>query len=238
MILVTYCHSAHPSMSLFLIICLCLSFPLPLCVGDGQEEFALGEDALSRIRRLIAEGGMTAVVQREQSTTMASMGSFGNDIIVSHRIHRGSQTGVESQASTHTNSFPGPSSFTFAGSSSATTLVQAASSSSHVYNHTQQLHLYAQSAPAPSTAQAGTAQTHSEQDTLVPDTASRPVLLQRLSPLFPSSHVPMETDDFLEDEGLGDLRMLSPSLHHTSSLSPVNNNNNNDTIILTTVIIE
>lgn len=36
---------------------------------------------------------MTAVVQREQSTTMASMGGFGNNIIVSHRIHRGSQTG-------------------------------------------------------------------------------------------------------------------------------------------------
>ncbi|KAF3855481.1 hypothetical protein F7725_023536 [Dissostichus mawsoni] len=43
------------------------------------------EDALARIRRLIAEGGMTAVVQREQSTTMASMGGFGNNIIVSHR---------------------------------------------------------------------------------------------------------------------------------------------------------
>ncbi|XP_061631171.1 activating molecule in BECN1-regulated autophagy protein 1B isoform X2 [Phyllopteryx taeniolatus] len=53
-----------------------------------------GEDPLARIRRLIAEGGMTAVVQREQSTTMASMGGFGNNIIVSHRIHRGSQTGA------------------------------------------------------------------------------------------------------------------------------------------------
>ncbi|XP_029283017.1 activating molecule in BECN1-regulated autophagy protein 1-like isoform X2 [Cottoperca gobio] len=57
-------------------------------------EFGTGEDALARIRRLIAEGGMTAVVQREQSTTMASMGGFGNNIIVSHRIHRGSQTGA------------------------------------------------------------------------------------------------------------------------------------------------
>ncbi|KAK9516075.1 hypothetical protein VZT92_024036 [Zoarces viviparus] len=55
-------------------------------------DFVSGEDALARIRRLIAEGGMTAVVQREQSTTMASMGGFGNNIIVSHRIHRGSQT--------------------------------------------------------------------------------------------------------------------------------------------------
>lgn len=41
---------------------------------------------------------MTAVVQREQSTTMASMGGFGNNIIVSHRIHRSSQTGTESGA--------------------------------------------------------------------------------------------------------------------------------------------
>ncbi|XP_029909285.1 activating molecule in BECN1-regulated autophagy protein 1B isoform X2 [Myripristis murdjan] len=61
-----------------------------------SSEFSSGEDALARIRRLIAEGGMTAVVQREQSTTMASMGGFGNNIIVSHRIHRGSQTGTGS----------------------------------------------------------------------------------------------------------------------------------------------
>ncbi|KAM8892661.1 LOW QUALITY PROTEIN: activating molecule in BECN1-regulated autophagy protein 1B [Spinachia spinachia] len=61
--------------------------------GTGESpESGTGEDALARIRRLIAEGGMTAVVQREQSTTMASMGGFGNNIIVSHRIHRGSQT--------------------------------------------------------------------------------------------------------------------------------------------------
>ncbi|XP_041132850.1 activating molecule in BECN1-regulated autophagy protein 1-like isoform X5 [Polyodon spathula] len=63
--------------------------------GEGSE-YSAGGDALSRIRRLIAEGGMTAVVQREQSTTMASMGGFGNNIIVSHRIHRGSQTGADS----------------------------------------------------------------------------------------------------------------------------------------------
>uniref|UniRef100_A0A7N6AAJ3 Autophagy/beclin-1 regulator 1b n=1 Tax=Anabas testudineus TaxID=64144 RepID=A0A7N6AAJ3_ANATE len=62
-----------------------------VALGESPE-FGSGEDALARIRRLIAEGGMTAVVQREQSTTMASMGGFGNNIIVSHRIHRGSQT--------------------------------------------------------------------------------------------------------------------------------------------------
>ncbi|KAI4879974.1 hypothetical protein NFI96_001817 [Prochilodus magdalenae] len=190
--------------------------------GDGQEEFVLGEDALSRIQRLIADGGMTAVVQREQSTTMASMGSFGNDIIVSHRIHRGSQTGAGFHASSLTGSFPGPSSFTSIGPSGAHALVQAAGSSSRVYNHAQQLHLYAQ---APSRAQGGTAHARSEQDTLLLDTASRPVLPQQLSPLFPLAHVPMETEDLLEDVGLGDLRTLSPSLHPTSSLSPANNNN-------------
>uniref|UniRef100_A0A8C2PQH9 Autophagy/beclin-1 regulator 1b n=1 Tax=Cyprinus carpio TaxID=7962 RepID=A0A8C2PQH9_CYPCA len=61
---------------------------------DSAAEPGPGEDALSRIRRLMAEGGMTAVVQRERSTTMASMGGFGNNIVVSHRIHRGSQTSV------------------------------------------------------------------------------------------------------------------------------------------------
>ncbi|XP_051040142.1 activating molecule in BECN1-regulated autophagy protein 1 isoform X8 [Phodopus roborovskii] len=66
--------------------------------GEGSEYSGSGEDALSRIQRLMAEGGMTAVVQREQSTTMASMGGFGNNIIVSHRIHRSSQTGTESGA--------------------------------------------------------------------------------------------------------------------------------------------
>lgn len=82
-----------------------LGFPIspnsvPLCLsGEGPEYGPGGEDALTRIQRLMAEGGMTAVVQREQSTTMASMGGFGNNIIVSHRIHRSSQTGAE----------PGPS---------------------------------------------------------------------------------------------------------------------------------
>uniref|UniRef100_A0A3P8X974 Autophagy/beclin-1 regulator 1b n=1 Tax=Esox lucius TaxID=8010 RepID=A0A3P8X974_ESOLU len=83
---------------------------LPTLIPD----YAPGEDALARIRRLIAEGGMTAVVQREQSTTMASMGGFGNNIIVSHRIHRGSQTGAGAAAGRPTASdpklaVPGPS---------------------------------------------------------------------------------------------------------------------------------
>uniref|UniRef100_A0AAY4B3Q2 Activating molecule in BECN1-regulated autophagy protein 1 n=1 Tax=Denticeps clupeoides TaxID=299321 RepID=A0AAY4B3Q2_9TELE len=68
------------------------------CFPGEAQEYGAVEDALTRITRLIAEGGMTAVVQREQSTTMASMGSFGNNIIVSHRIHRGSQTNTNSHS--------------------------------------------------------------------------------------------------------------------------------------------
>ncbi|XP_068168275.1 activating molecule in BECN1-regulated autophagy protein 1B isoform X2 [Antennarius striatus] len=79
--------------------------------GADSQEFGSGEDALARLRRLIAEGGMTAVVQREQSTTMASMGGFGNNIIVSHRIHRGSQTsaGTSRPASDPTTTAPSTS---------------------------------------------------------------------------------------------------------------------------------
>ncbi|XP_045146775.1 activating molecule in BECN1-regulated autophagy protein 1 isoform X6 [Echinops telfairi] len=84
--------------------------------GEGSEMGVGGDDALSRIQRLMAEGGMTAVVQREQSTTTASMGGFGNSIIVSHRIHRSSQTGAEPaatraaspQPSTSRGLLPGP----------------------------------------------------------------------------------------------------------------------------------
>ena len=72
---------------------LSMSFPPPPPPRPGEsQDQGSGEDAVSRLRGLIAEGGMMAVVQREQSTTM---GSFGNSIIVSHRIHRGSQTGTE-----------------------------------------------------------------------------------------------------------------------------------------------
>ncbi|KAM9301539.1 activating molecule in BECN1-regulated autophagy protein 1 [Gastrophryne carolinensis] len=78
---------------------------LPAAGSDGEGQ----EDALSRIQRLMAEGGMTAVVQREQSTTMASMGGFGNNIIVSHRIHRGSQTAADSTNRSSTPRSPQPS---------------------------------------------------------------------------------------------------------------------------------
>lgn len=78
---------------IMVITCWVKWFTLPFGPsGESQSDPGPGEDALSRIRRLMAEGGMTAVVQRERSTTMASMGGFGNNIVVSHRIHRGSQT--------------------------------------------------------------------------------------------------------------------------------------------------
>ncbi|XP_077451889.1 activating molecule in BECN1-regulated autophagy protein 1B [Stigmatopora argus] len=76
--------------------------------GELPDGAASGEDALARIRRLIAEGGMTAVVQREQSTTTASMGGFGNNIVVSHRIHRGSQTGARSSGAGRVPGGPEP----------------------------------------------------------------------------------------------------------------------------------
>lgn len=49
------------------------------------------------------------MVQREQSTTMASMGGFGNNIIVSHRIHRGSQTGSAASRPPADPASPAPS---------------------------------------------------------------------------------------------------------------------------------
>ncbi|KAM9853932.1 activating molecule in BECN1-regulated autophagy protein 1B [Aulostomus maculatus] len=101
-------------------------------------EFGSGEDALARIRRLIAEGGMTAVVQREQSTTMASMGGFGNNIIVSHRIHRGSQTGP---GATRAAADPAMSAHTTTSSSGSPLLTQP---QAHVYPQTE--------GPAPSPA--------------------------------------------------------------------------------------
>uniref|UniRef100_A0A8C8LYZ7 Activating molecule in BECN1-regulated autophagy protein 1 n=1 Tax=Oncorhynchus tshawytscha TaxID=74940 RepID=A0A8C8LYZ7_ONCTS len=84
---------ATDSRSTYIYTHLSMSFPPPPPPRPGEsQDQGSGEDAVSQLRGLIAEGGMTAVVQREQSTTM---GSFGNSIIVSHRIHRGSQTGTE-----------------------------------------------------------------------------------------------------------------------------------------------
>ncbi|XP_051540754.1 activating molecule in BECN1-regulated autophagy protein 1A-like isoform X2 [Myxocyprinus asiaticus] len=169
--------------------------------STGQAEY------VSHIRRLMAEGGMTAVVQREQSTTMASMGSFGNNIIVSHRIHRGSQTGVDVQSRTHSCPAPGPS-------STPVSLAEAAGFCSRVLSNTLGLH-------------TNTAQGSSAEERL-----HSSLLLQDFSPLFSSAGdangppASMETDSVLEGEELQDLASLSPSLLSSSpSLSPVNNNN-------------
>uniref|UniRef100_A0A9J7XXD6 Autophagy/beclin-1 regulator 1a n=1 Tax=Cyprinus carpio carpio TaxID=630221 RepID=A0A9J7XXD6_CYPCA len=94
--------------------------------GRGEGRGGSQTEYVSHIRRLMGEGGMTAVVQREQSTTIASMGSFGNNIIVSHHIHRGSQTGAGAQSRTGLSPTPGPS------SRAHETLAGAAGSYSHV----------------------------------------------------------------------------------------------------------
>ncbi|KAL1271218.1 hypothetical protein QQF64_030234, partial [Cirrhinus molitorella] len=177
--------------------------------STGQAEY------VSHIRRLMAEGGMTAVVQREQSTTMASMGSFGNNIIVSHRIHRGSQTGADAQS--HTGLRPTP------GSSSSESLAGAAGSYSRVLSSTLGLHT--------DTAQ-GTSRAINLAPLVEQERLHTSLLSQEFSPLFSSAldangpSASMETDNVLEGEELQDFAHLPPSLLSSSpSLSPVNNSN-------------
>uniref|UniRef100_A0A673LCV0 Activating molecule in BECN1-regulated autophagy protein 1-like n=1 Tax=Sinocyclocheilus rhinocerous TaxID=307959 RepID=A0A673LCV0_9TELE len=185
-----------------------LKFSLSLL---GQAEY------VSHIRRLMAEGGMTAVVQREQSTTMASMGSFGNNIIVSHRIHRGSQTGAGAQSHTGLSPTPGPS------STAPQTLAGAAGSYSRVLSSTLGLH-------------TDTTQGTSTDIDLTPlveqERLHTSLLSQEFSPVFssaPDTNGPsasMQTDNVLEGEELQDFASLPPSLLSSSpSLSPVNNSN-------------
>ncbi len=165
----------------------------------------------------MAEGGMTAVVQREQSTTMASMGSFGNNIIVSHQIHRGSQTAADAQGHTGLSLTPGPS------SSAPETLAGAAGSFSRILSRTLGLH-------------TDTAQGTSTDIDLTPlveqERLHTSLLSQEFSPLFSSTldtngpAASMETDNVLEGEELQDFASLPPSLLSASpSLSPVNNSN-------------
>lgn len=160
----------------------------------------------------MAEGGMTAVVQREQSTTMASMGSFGNNIIVSHRIHRGSQTGADAQNRTHLSPIPGPSS----GAPESL----AAASYSRVLTNTLGF-------------RGDTAQgTSTDIDLTEQERLHTSFFTQEFSPLFssavdangPSSS--MGADSILEGEDFQDFASLAPSLLSSSpSLSPVNNSN-------------
>ncbi|XP_052009742.1 activating molecule in BECN1-regulated autophagy protein 1A isoform X2 [Xyrauchen texanus] len=181
--------------------------------GSDPTENSTGQaEYVSPIQRLMAEGGMTAVVQREQSTTMASMGSFGNNIIVSHHFHCGSQTGVDAQNCTHSCTAPGPS------SGASVTLAEAAGSCSHALQNTLGLHT--------NSAQGTSA------DIDIEERLHTSLLSQEFSPLFSSAvdtngpSTSMETDSVLEGEGLQDLASLSPSLLSSSpSLSSVNNNN-------------
>lgn len=163
---------------------------------------------------------MTAVVQREQSTTMASMGSFGNSIIVSHHIHRGSQTGADAQSRTHLSPIPGPS------SSAPETLAGAAGSYTCILTNALGLH-------------TDTVQGTSTDIDLTPDVEQErfhtSLLSQEFSPLFSSAvningpSASMETDNVLEGEELQDYESLPPSLLSSSpSLSPVNNSNYNN----------
>uniref|UniRef100_A0A8C1DVQ5 Autophagy/beclin-1 regulator 1a n=1 Tax=Cyprinus carpio carpio TaxID=630221 RepID=A0A8C1DVQ5_CYPCA len=185
-----------------------LSFPLSLL---GHAEY------VSRIRRLMAEGGMTAVVQREQSTTMASMGSFGNNIIVSHRIHRGSQTGADAQRRSGLSPTPGPS------STAPETLAGAAASYSCILSSRLGLH-------------TDTIQGTSRGIDLTPfveqERLHTSLLSQEFSPVFSSAletngpSTSMEADNVLEGEELQDFASFPPSLLSSSpSLSPVNNSN-------------
>uniref|UniRef100_A0A8C2K550 Autophagy/beclin-1 regulator 1a n=1 Tax=Cyprinus carpio TaxID=7962 RepID=A0A8C2K550_CYPCA len=184
------------------------SLPLSLL---GHAEY------VSRIRRLMAEGGMTAVVQREQSTTMASMGSFGNNIIVSHRIHRGSQTGADAQRRSGLSPTPGPS------STAPETLAGAAASYSCILSSRLGLHT--------DTTQ-GTSRGIDLTPLLEQERLHTSLLSQEFSPVFSSAletngpSTSMEADNVLEGEELQDFASFPPSLLSSSpSLSPVNNSN-------------
>ncbi|XP_078453224.1 activating molecule in BECN1-regulated autophagy protein 1 isoform X2 [Lampetra planeri] len=87
--------------------------PPSVAVGSGPPSDAgLGagrEDATAICHRLTV-GGMTAVVTRGRVTTMASMGGFGNEIVVSHVINASSQTstGADGETVGHVAAMPTP----------------------------------------------------------------------------------------------------------------------------------
>ncbi|XP_066556709.1 activating molecule in BECN1-regulated autophagy protein 1A [Amia ocellicauda] len=196
--------------------------------GEGSE-YGSSEDALSRIRRLIAEGGMTAVVQREQSTTMASMGGFGNNIIVSHRIHRGSQTGSDSAGARAAKGAQ--------EASSPIPSTSSAASSSFLSPHTT----LALAEPGPSRCRILARTLQLTREPAGPTDPSRPpadapLPSLQFSTLFSSegaamsraeAAAPMDTDDVFENIQADDedLRGSSSSSAASSSASsPANNN--------------
>uniref|UniRef100_A0A8C2K0Z4 Autophagy/beclin-1 regulator 1a n=1 Tax=Cyprinus carpio TaxID=7962 RepID=A0A8C2K0Z4_CYPCA len=189
----------------------------PQLPSTSQGDMGGHAEYVSRIRRLMAEGGMTAVVQREQSTTMASMGSFGNNIIVSHRIHRGSQTGADAQRRSGLSPTPGPS------STAPETLAGAAASYSCILSSRLGLHT--------DTTQ-GTSRGIDLTPLLEQERLHTSLLSQEFSPVFSSAletngpSTSMEADNVLEGEELQDFASFPPSLLSSSpSLSPVNNSN-------------
>uniref|UniRef100_A0A673XEK9 Autophagy/beclin-1 regulator 1a n=1 Tax=Salmo trutta TaxID=8032 RepID=A0A673XEK9_SALTR len=192
--------------------------------GESQDQGS-GEDAVSRLRRLIAEGGMTAVVQREQSTTMASMGSFGNNIIVSHRIHRGSQTGTEAQDGGRDTQGRGQGlgggGWTSFSPSHRGTLSFTEPTSRILTHHSMQLGESSGFLLEPSGA-------HSR--TVAPLPSQYITVSSHLSPQGPigveegTDGTPMDTDDAFEGVGLVDdldLHLPSASSSSSSTLSPV-----------------
>uniref|UniRef100_A0A673XQJ5 Autophagy/beclin-1 regulator 1a n=1 Tax=Salmo trutta TaxID=8032 RepID=A0A673XQJ5_SALTR len=195
-----------------------------LSPGESQDQGS-GEDAVSRLRRLIAEGGMTAVVQREQSTTMASMGSFGNNIIVSHRIHRGSQTGTEAQDGGRDTQGRGQGlgggGWTSFSPSHRGTLSFTEPTSRILTHHSMQLGESSGFLLEPSGA-------HSR--TVAPLPSQYITVSSHLSPQGPigveegTDGTPMDTDDAFEGVGLVDdldLHLPSASSSSSSTLSPV-----------------
>ncbi|XP_038825244.1 activating molecule in BECN1-regulated autophagy protein 1-like isoform X2 [Salvelinus namaycush] len=189
--------------------------------GESQDQGS-GEDAVSRLRGLIAEGGLTAVVQREQNTTT---GSFGNSIIVSHCIHRGSQTGTEAPGGgrgTQGRGQGGGDGWTSLSPPHRGTL-SFTEPTSRILTHQSMVQLGESSAflLEPSGA-------HSR--TVAPLPSQYITVSSHLSPQGPigveegADGTPMDTDDAFEGVGLVDdldLHVPSASSSSSSTLSPV-----------------
>uniref|UniRef100_A0A673X454 Autophagy/beclin-1 regulator 1a n=1 Tax=Salmo trutta TaxID=8032 RepID=A0A673X454_SALTR len=193
--------------------------------SEATDSKGSGEDAVSRLRGLIPEGGTTAVVQREQSTTM---GSFGNSIIVSHR---GSQTGTEAQGGgrgTQGRGQGGGDGWTSLSPPHRGTLSFTEPTSRILTHQSMQLGESSAFLLEPSGA-------HSR--TVTPLPSQYITVSSHLSPQGPigveegADGTPVDTDDAFEGVGLvDDLDPHSPSASSSSSstlspvLSPLNNN--------------
>lgn len=161
---------------------------------------------------------MTAVVQREQSTTM---GSFGNSVIVSHR---GSQTGTEAQGGgrgTQGRGQGGGDGWTSLSPPHRGTLSFTEPTSRILTHHSMQLGESSGFLLEPSGA-------HSR--TVTPLPSQYITVSSHLSPQGPigveegADGTPMDTEDAFEGVGLVDdldLHLPSASSSSSSTLSPV-----------------